>query len=155
MSPCLTFSYLLPIGQNQPTRKNPDNLPLFENPKLLYSISFLALRKKYTYNDEMNSPTTQYLSILNEKNLSCNISSIRTYVRGARIYYLNSLDSANDGKYMNRDNGIYVYSEAARLIYYQLCYYYMFFFTISEPLDKKKKYCSNTYYITLHFRPIE
>ena len=139
MSPCLTFSYLLPLGQNQPTRKNPDNLPLFENPKLLYSISFLALRKKYTYNDEINSPTTQFLSILNEKSHSCNIPSIRTYVRGARIYYLNSLDSANDGKYMNRDNGIYVYSEAARLIYYQLCYYYMFFL-LFQSLWIKKKY---------------
>ena len=139
MSPCLTFSYLLPIGRNLPTQKNPDNLPWFANPKLLYSILFLALRKKYTYNDEINSPTSQFLSILNEKHHSCNISSIRTYVRGAPIYYLNSLDSANVGKYMNRDNGIYVYSEAARLIYYQLCYYYMFFL-LFQSLWIKKKY---------------
>ena len=137
MSQSLSFSYLLPIGQNLPTQKNPDNLSLFADPKLLYSILFLTLRKKYTYNDEINSPTTQFLSILNEKSHSCNIPSIRTNVRGARILYWNSLDSVNDGKYMNKGNGIYVYSEAARLIYYQLCYYYMFFFTISEPLDKK------------------
>ena len=134
---CLSFSYLLPKGQNQPTQKNPDNLSLFADPKLLYSILFLTLRKKYTYNDEINSPTTQFLSILNEKSHSCNIPSIRTNCRGARVLYWNSLDSVNDGKYMNKDNGIYVYSEAARLIYYQLCYYYMFFLPFQSLWIKK------------------
>ena len=137
MSPCLTFSYLLPIGQNQPTQKNPDNLPLFANPKLLYSILFFTLRKKYIYNDEINSPTAQFLSILNKKSHSCNIPSIRTYCTGALFLYWNSLDSVNDGKYMNKDNGIYVYSEAARLIYYQLCYYYMFFLPFQSLWIKK------------------
>ena len=138
MSHCLSLTYLLPIGRNLPTQKNPDNLPLFASPKLLYSILFFTLRTKYIYNDEINSPTAQFLSILNEKHHSCNISSIRTYLRGALFLYWNSFDSLNDGKYMNRDNGSYVYSEAARLIYYQLCYYYMFFLPFQSLWIKKK-----------------